>query len=132
MVGAPYEDDATTASVGKAYVHRTSNGELLYTLSNPALPSTYGYRVAASNTHAVISPTITYDASGQAVGAACLYRLSDGTLTRTIVNPNPHSIPALEAFGDSISMDSDNIVIGVPGSSTPTITGTGVVYIFRP
>jgi len=59
-VGAPFEDDASGNSSGKAYIYNSNTGTLLHTITNPdtispALNDNFGQVVATSETYTAVS-----------------------------------------------------------------------------
>jgi len=94
VVGAPWEDDTSGTSSGKAYIYDIQTGTLLYRLDNPNAYSTsasdyFGGRVAATDQYVIVSSGSEYgfedDAGGSASGKAYLFSTSNQTYLDKIV-----------------------------------------------
>ena len=116
VAGADLEDDAGGSASGKAYVFNTSTGALTYTLDNPNGHDTtagdrYGFAVAVSDNHIVVSAPYEDDANGTSQGKVYVYNPSTGGLTRTIDNPSSSYLRG-DQFGWALAIDSDTLLVG--------------------
>jgi|TARA_R110002124_G_scaffold111007_2_gene264598 hypothetical protein len=97
IAGAQQEDVGGNSNTGIAYIHDITDGSLLFTLNNPNPTTTeinpntdlFGSAVAISeNFAAVSSPREDINGIGDDTGWIFLFDTSDGSLLRSIENPN--------------------------------------------
>ena len=135
IVGAIYEDDATSENAGKAYVFSASTGALLHTFDNPnAYGSGYdhfGSSVAISDQYAVVGAFQEADAGGGVSGKAYVYRTSDWTLVHTLTNPNAYGTSAGDYFGWSVAISDQYAIVGATYEDDAVNSGSGRAYIYR-
>lgn len=147
IVGAPFEEDSVgTSSSGVAYIFDVTDGSLLHTLPNPnADPPTstasfdyFAWSVDISGDRAVVGAwqedsTSPDGFTASNSGKAFIYDVTDGSLLRTLNNPNsPNNSKFVDQFGWSVSIDSDRVIVGAKGedSSASLTTNVGAAYIF--
>jgi len=116
VAGADLEDDAGGSASGKAYVFNTSTGALTYTLDNPNGHDTtagdrYGFAVAVSDNHIVVSAPYEDDANGVSQGKVYVYNPSTGALVRTIDNPSSSYLRG-DQFGWALAIDGSTLLVG--------------------
>ncbi len=140
IVGA-YNEDGPDGS-GRAYIFHSSNGTLLRTLNNPnaygtANADTFGKKVSIDGDYCVVSASDEDSASGTAVGAAYIFRVSTGDLVATLTNPVTTAAADSDYFGDS-ARDSGVVISGstiaVSSWRAESNTGTvnaGKVYVYN-
>ena len=80
IVSAPWEDDGSDTSSGKAYIFDTITGNLLRTLDNPnnydqAFNDYFGWSVSISESHAIIGAYNEDDAGATDSGKAYIYKV---------------------------------------------------------
>jgi hypothetical protein len=135
IVGGYGEDEAGGNDSGKAYIFNVSDGSLAYTLDNPNAYGTpagdhFGKEVAISDTHAVVNARSESDAGGINSGKVYIYDLSDGSLVRTLDNPNPYGISEYDRFGSDVAISGTNIIVGAAGENDAGGIESGKAYIF--
>ncbi|MEX2093068.1 MAG: hypothetical protein WD971_10350, partial [Pirellulales bacterium] len=130
LVGASL-DGTTGSGSGRAYVFDAATGALLRTLENP-IPGPlandfFGVSVSLSGTQALIGAH-NDDTSGTNAGAAYLFDITTGTLSRTFPNPGPAPI-TFDTFGLAVAVSDNRALISAPGDDTGA-SGSGAVYLF--
>ena len=143
IVGAYQEDDANGTTSGKAYIFNVSNGSLAYTLNNPAAGAEsqygsaddhFGYRVAISDTYAIVSAPQEWDvgqaSSLRASGKVYIYNLSNGSLAYTLNNPNPYGTTDYDRFGDRVAISDSYAIVGTPSEDDAGGNNSGKAYIY--
>lgn len=131
IVGAPLEDNGINDGEGAAYIFDISNGQLMTTLKNPAIPSNaglFGYSVALSDEFAVIgAPQNSTDAFRD--GAAYVFSIDTGELIQTL---QITAIGAGGLFGNSVAIHGSTIVVGAyQDTSQGTGFRAGSAYIYK-
>ncbi|RLC74102.1 MAG: hypothetical protein DRI61_17200 [Chloroflexi bacterium] len=134
IVGA-YGEDADESgggiNSGKAYIFSNSTGELLHTLDNPNpiqyfAADQFGFTVAITETHAIISAINEYDVNGNYSGKAYIFSTTTGALLHTLDNPNAAGTSFGDNFGDFLAINNTHAVVGTPDEAD----GDGKVYIY--
>lgn len=125
VVSAREEDEDGLQASGKVYVFNLTAGSLVHTFNNPniyGLPQFdyFGWSVDVSisgnETYAVISST----GENSYLGIAYVYKLSNGSLFRTLHNPSS------AAYGSVVAISGNYALV----SSTGANSSRGVVYVF--
>lgn len=104
------------------------------TLNNPNTYGTgtndyFGYAVAISENYAVVAAQDS-DASGTYSGKVYVYDVTNGTLLRTFVNPNPYGASDNDFFGRSVAIYGDLVVVGAYNEDEASNDNSGKVYIY--
>ena len=132
-----------SAQLGAAYVYNVTTGALVYTLTPPTIPgssydgaySKFGYSVSISDSYIIVgAPEQHITAPHYREGVAHIYNLSDGSLLRTLLNPNANTTNrAEERFGFSVSIDGNYAVVSALFEDGTGSSGTnaGQAYIFN-
>jgi hypothetical protein len=137
IIGAPgAEGETGNPNSGKAYVYHITGptpATPLYTLTNPNLylPDTddqFGFKVAISNTFAVVSSHNEDEAGTTNTGRTYVYDMSDGLLVNPILNPNASGTGDNDNYGSSLAVTSNKVIAGAYNEDNGAITGTGTVY----
>jgi hypothetical protein len=128
LIGA--RTDATTGTgSGRAYVYDSTSGALLRTFENPT-PATndqFGGAVSLSGNLALIGAQ--NDAlGGTSSGAAYLFNVTTGALTRTFANPGP-TPNIVDNFGHSVAISSNRALISAIGDDRGA-SNAGAAYLF--
>ncbi len=101
---------------------------LVATLANPtpAPGDNFGWSVSISANNVVVG---AYQDNAGAIksGAAYVFNATTGTLVATLANPTPASN---DAFGSSVSVSGNTVVVGALGDSTG-FNQSGSVYVFN-
>ena len=140
IVGAPHEDDASGDKSGKAYVFDLSDGSLAYTLDNPNPVGTstedyFGMAVDLDDDFVIVGAPYEDDAvSNLYPGKAYIYNLTDGSLVRTLDDPNAFGTTDGDRFGHSVAINDGIAIVSASreddGSGTSS-NSSGKVYIFN-
>jgi len=140
IVGAPHEDDASGDKSGKAYVFDLSDGSLAYTLDNPNPVGTstedyFGMAVDLDDDFVIVGAPYEDDAvSNLYPGKAYIYNLTDGSLVRTLDDPNAFGTTDGDRFGHSVAIYDGIAIVSASreddGSGTSS-NSSGKVYIFN-
>jgi len=136
IVGAPYEDDASGTSSGKAYIFNVTTGALLHTLNNPNPYSTsatdyFAWSVAISSDYAIVGAYGEDDAGGTESGKAYIYNVTTGTLLYTLNNPNAYDTVANDEFGRIVAISGDYAIVGAHKEGDASGIQSGKAYIFN-
>ncbi len=137
IVGAYAEDDTGgLLSSGKAYVYSLSNGQLVYTLSNPNASGTvaedwFGYAVSITDTHAIVG-AYQEDVGGSLSGSAYIFTLSNGQLLYTLNNPTAYGTGSSDYFGHAVAISNNYAIVGAWGEDdvTSATSSAGKAYIY--
>ena len=92
----------------------------------PARDARFGASVALNGGQLAVGAPGDSSA-GYRAGAVHLFNAADGQRLRTIVSPEP---AVFNAFGQSVALDGDLLVVGAPGDNRPTYNA-GRVYQFH-
>ena len=135
IVGANAEDTATVSKSGAAYIFNTVAGTLNRTLVNPTpvVNDYFGMGVAVHGDLAVVSATGETNGSGVKTGGVYIYRISNGTLIATIVDPNPTATNWFGGINDdngSVDMCGSYLVVGAAYETNGGLRN-GAVYIYE-
>ena len=131
IVGAYVESNAS----GKAYIFNNSTGALVHTLDNPNAYGTssgdlFGYRVAISDTYAIVGAFEEDDADGNSSSKAYIFNVSTGAVVHTLDNPNPYGASTTDNFAYSVGISGNYAIVGAYGEDSASYNNTGKVYIF--
>jgi len=140
IIGTYAEDDAGGTNSGKAYIFDLTTGLLLYTLDNPNPVGTstddwFAYSVAISDTYAIVGAFREEHNSvtGGDAGKAYIYKLSDGSLIKTLINRDTNGNPIGDLFGHGVAISDTHAIVSAWGEdwgSMGTVSGVGSVYIY--
>ena len=136
IVGAPYEDFSLGTSTGYAYIFDLSTNSLLYSLINPNFNNYtnstdyFGWSVAIGDRYASVSAPYE-DIVNSGSGIIYIYSLEDGSLFRSILNPNVYGTQDNELFGLEISMYGDLLLVGVKNEDSSAGSTVGVAYLYN-
>ncbi len=128
----------TNATLGAAYVLRSQcpagpcEWQEEGKLSSGVPGDRFGYAVAGSGTRTVVGAP--EDSNSKGVGAGSAYVFArDGEQWTLLQNITPGDGEAYDAFGHSVAIDGDLMVVGSPmgdtGGMTPMMSGSA--YVFR-
>ena len=136
IVGAPYEDDASSTNSGAAYVFDLASGGLLLTLVNPnnydtSLNDNFGYAVACTELYAIVSAISEDSAEGVGTGIVYIFDIVTGVLLFTLDNPNDYGTVVSDAFGNKIACTDTNIIIGTPQEDDAGGASSGKAYLYK-
>lgn len=126
------EDDAGGGDSGKVYVYDITTRSLLYTLNNPNSYSTsagdqFGWRLALSANYCAVTAPLEDTPIASNSGTVYIFNISNGSLVRTINNPNQSTD---DLFGFSVDVDGDYCFIGVAFEDIGG-TNAGVAYMYQ-
>jgi len=136
IAGAPFDDDAGSAS-GGAYVFRRDEGGVdswgelkKLTAMDATAGDEFGYAVAISGSTAVVGAPLDDDA-GSASGAVYVFeRDIGGSDSWGLVKKLTHSAAAAgDEFGFAVAISGDTLVVGAPGDDAAALAA-GAAYVF--
>lgn len=112
IVGARDE----SSSKGAAYLYNVSTGALLHKFTDPDAENSdyFGWSVAVAGGKAYVGATRTNNDAGDNVGAVFVYDVTSGSLLERIQPDDGYNNGA---FGSSIRVDGNNVLIGSQGMS---------------
>ena len=119
LIGAPYNENASTAPAGKVFLYDT-NSVLISELTAPTFDQWdyFGWDVSLSSTRVVV---------GTVRDAAYIYDIN-GTFIKKLTIPTGQE---WSNFGMSISVSENRIVVGAPYAKTsPDEIQTGALFIY--
>ncbi len=129
--GARFDSEFGTRT-GAIEVFDAASGLLLRKIANPTPEAEdwFGHSTSALN-GLIAAGAPQDDLSGFNTGTAYLFQSATGSLLTTFVHPEPRNG---DAFGQSVAMVGDNVLIGVPGADVspaePPILDAGLAYLF--
>jgi len=133
VVGAPQEDAGGNAQAGNAYVFDAASGDLVCTLTspNPQATGSFGFSVAISGQTVVVGAPFE-DAFGiSQAGNAYVFDANLCTQLdiplEGLSSPNPQ---ATGAFGFSVAVSGQTVVVGAPTEDAGVIFQAGNAYLF--
>jgi len=111
------------------------SNSLELTIANPNAYGTsdgdqFGREVYMHGTYILATSYLEDDASGSIAGVAYLFSKTDGSLLHTFYNPNGYGTSAGDAFGVSVVMSDDYIIISANGEDSVEGDNSGKVYVF--
>ena len=134
MVVGASEDDTGATGAGRAFVYDLSSGTpvLLYPINNPSPLANdhFGAALALSGSWLVVGAN-----GSNPGGKIVVFDLASATPTVPIAtrsNPNP-VIPGNTtggAFGSSVAIDGQRIVVGAPANNAGGFGGAGLAYVY--
>jgi hypothetical protein len=126
LIGA-VNDDTMGFSVGQVHLFSAATGDLLRTFNDPTVTASdeFGHSVSISGDDVLIG-AFGDDTSGVNSGQAYLFSAATGNLLQTFNNPTPATS---DNFGFSVSISSDNVLIGARGDETMGFR-VGQAYLF--
>ncbi len=132
VIGAPFDDDADSAS-GSAYIFRREPGGAWVQEAKLVAPDgqggdQFGMAVAIADDVAVIT-TPRETSAGPSTGAAYVFRRTAGVWSFETKLTAPDANPGDE-FGASVSLDGSTLLIGAAGDSIDGVQ-SGSAYLFR-
>jgi len=135
IVNAPYEDDASGTTSGKAYIFDVTTGNLLYTLDNPNAYGTsegdrFSSSVAISGDKCIVGAQYEDEAGGSSSGKAYIFDVTTGNLLHTLDNPNVYGTSAQDYFGMSVAISGDKCIVGASAEDDAGGDYSGKAYIF--
>lgn len=127
---ARYAFNGLSAGDGKVVILNNSDGSVVRTISHPngTEDTNFGFSVAINSTYFAISAPYQVVSGRNIQGAVFLYRLSDGQLIQTFLNPLSSSLTQQESlfFGTALSMSDRYLGMGT------FIGGKFYVYALAP
>lgn len=113
----------------KAHIYDLTDGSLVHTFDDPGSSfSNFGYSVAITDTHAMVSAYNADNSQGASSGVVYIFDLSDNSLLYTLENAN--SANNGDNFGYSAALNDSYVVVGAPGDNTNGVSEEGQAYVF--
>jgi len=133
VIGAPWDDHASGAYAGSAYVFVLSGGvwtqQAKLTASDAAAYDWFGVSVAVSGDTAVIGSALGDLAGGTDAGSAYVFVRSSGVWTQQ-AKLTAADAAADDNFGISVSVSADTALIGACGDEHAGGAYAGSAYVF--
>jgi hypothetical protein len=132
------QDDysSTYTDTGAVYIFSTS-GSYLRKIANPQPNDSQLRDVKMSGSYAIIANK-NYNLGGYTgidgtwhSGAVYVYNAGNGSLTRTIMNPNPYGTVQLDWFGAAIAVDGNKLMVYGLGEDDADGDLGGSVYVYN-
>ena len=106
-----------------------------FVLDNPNAYNTsagdyFGYRVAISESYAIVGAWREDDAGGADSGKAYIYDNSTGALLHTLDNPNAYDTSAGDRFGYSVAITESYAIVGALFEDDAGGTDSGKAYVY--
>ena len=129
IVGARHE----AGQAGKVYVFNVADGSLAYSLTSPTSTQYFGDWIDADGSHFVVGQHNSDDtASGLGYsGQAHIFNVSDGSLVKTLDNPNAYGTAQGDQFGIKATIKGDYVVVTASHEADATTTEAARVYVFK-
>ena len=129
------EDDAGGSNSGKAYIFNVTTGALVHTLDNPNAYGTtasdlFAEAVTISGNYAIVNARAEDDAGGTTSGKVYIFNVTTGNLLYTLDNPNAYDTSASDAFGNSVAVSGNYIIVGAYLEDDAGGLGSGKAYIY--
>ena len=138
IVGSYYDYDSINGNVqsGKAYIFNVTTGALIHTLDNPnaydtSLGDFFGQAVGISGNYCVAGAWREDDSGGTQSGKVYIFNVTTGVLVHTLDNPNAYSTSASDAFGSSVEISGNYVIVGTPTEDDSGGSASGKAYIFN-
>jgi hypothetical protein len=91
--------------------------------------SSWGAFVDMNSTYYAVSAH--NDRTATVGGRVDIFNISDGSLFRTITNPNTQTADVIDSFGWKFAMNSTYIAIGASTENSATTADVGIIYLYR-
>ena len=129
IAGAPDETFGGILDAGAAYLFDTTTGDMVGRFQSPvpAVRDLYGSAVDISDQYIAIAAVWDSEA-GEKAGAVFIYDADSSNFIRKIT-PGDDEVLDYHAFGSSILLDGDTIVIGAQNLASVG-SGPGIVYTY--
>jgi hypothetical protein len=122
-------NDTLGTNVGQAHLFDAITGLLLHTLNDPTVNAQdrFGWSVDIDGNTVVVGALLD-DTTAPNIGQAHLFDALTGALLQTLNDP---TLTSADAFGSSVAIDSDRVLVGAWGDDTHG-TNVGQAYLFSP
>lgn len=132
------QDDYSSTYTDTGAVHIfTTSGSYLRKIANPQPNESQLKDVKMSGSYAIIS-NAGYNQGGYTgidgtwhSGAVYVFNAGNGSLTRTIMNPNPYGTVQLDYFGYAIAVDGNKLMVYAHGEDDADGDIGGIVYVYN-
>ena len=91
----------------------------------------FGSEVAINGSYCAVAAQDEDTAAGQSSGNVYIFSLSDGSLIKTIDNPNAFGNVDNDRFGDVMSMSSTRLCVGAKAEDADGADNSGVAYLYK-
>lgn len=138
LVGAYGESKNTYDYSGAAYLIQASTGTVLQTFQNPNPFGTedgdyFGWRVAVNDTYSAIGTPQEDYSGGTGSGKTYIFKNSDGSLFKTLNNPNPVGTETTDLFGSRLrflNFKDSYLIVSATMEDEGSYTDVGRVYVY--
>jgi FG-GAP repeat len=129
IVGAPLESAGGDSDAGHVYAF-SSAGALIGTITSPNVQTggEFGSSVATGSGVVVVGAPLESAGGFEGAGHAYTYNASNGALISKLTSPNAQSNGA---FGASVAVYGNTVVVGAMGESVDGLQGAGRAYTFN-
>jgi len=117
IIGAKWEDTASTDQVGVAYIFDVTTGNLVHTLNNPSGAKEYFGAVSISGNNAIVGGSFTKK--------AYIYDVTTGNLVHTL-----NEVAGSTYFGQSVAVSDNYAIVGARETDDSNGIDSGTAYIF--
>ena len=135
IVGKPF-DDHTGSNYGSAYIfYRNQDGPNNWgqvaklVASDGGANDYFGNSVSISGNYAIVGAPFDDD-NGIDSGSAYIFQLKDNVWEQ-VAKLIPAELAAGDLFGNSVSINGDNVAVGAPRSDNDRGANSGSIFIFR-
>jgi hypothetical protein len=130
VVSAPLETVSGDTDAGRVYVFNSKTGALARTITSPNVQTgvEFGTSLAVANSEIVVGVPLESAGGLQDAGHVYTFSASTGALISTLTSPNPQTNGA---FGASVAIYSNTVVVGALGESVSGFQGAGRAYTFN-
>lgn len=121
---------------GRVLCYDITDGSLVYTINNPNQDTTdsgdyFGRAIAVGGNGYLVASAPYEDQSGeQASGRVYVFDITDGSLLRTIVNPNNFGTRVSDTFGWKVSISDNLLMVTSYAEDSSAGNNVGILYVF--
>ena len=133
VVGAYWEVNAKyieRAYAGNAYIFNAETGNLVATLTSPNAQTygDFGYAVALNGNMIAVGAVDETAGGYSQAGNAYFFNVETGALVANLTSPSTQTDGA---FGASVAVDGNTVVVGADGEAAGGFSGAGHAYIYN-
>jgi outer membrane protein assembly factor BamB len=132
LVGSPEQAVDGLDSSGSVYVYNVTTGALIRTIVDPnaQISGLFGSSLKMADNSVIVGAPVDNVASFT-YGRVYIFNAITGSLTTTLVNPEPGVSGSVGLFGTSVDSANGRIYVGAPAQMVNGQPWAGSVYIFH-